>query len=119
LSKAQYEGKLGPLLNDVVDPALRATLGGGGAADPQKLGAAITSVQLAHDRMAAVTPPAEVADLHQQTVAPPAALISDMTKLRDAETGSDRSGVASAASAVKAEAQHLQNFGSQFGSRGY
>ena len=119
LSKAQYERKLGPLLNDVVDPALRATLGVGGAADPQKLGAAITSVRLAHDRMAAITPPAEVADLHQQTVALLAAMISDMTKLRDAETGSDKSGVASAAGALKAEAQHLETLGSQFTSRGY
>jgi hypothetical protein len=120
LTKAQYEQKLGPLLNDVIAPALRATVGtGAGAANPQNVSAAITSVQLAHDQMAAVTPPAEVADLHQQTVTLLTSLIRDMTKLRDAEIKNDRSGVSSAAIELKDEGQRLESLGKQFTARGY
>ncbi|MDT7561343.1 MAG: hypothetical protein QOI68_5833 [Pseudonocardiales bacterium] len=120
MTKAQYEQKLGPLLNDVIDPSLRATVGtGAGAADPQKVSAAITSVQLAHDQMAAVTPPPQVADLNQQAVALMGSMIRDMTKLRDAETRSDRNEALAAATALKREALRLENLGSQFSSRGY
>lgn len=119
LTKAQYEQKLGPLLNDVVDPALRAALGKGGAARPEKLAAAITIIRLAHDQMAMITPPAEVADLHRQAVALMSSMIGDMTKLRDAETSSDKSGASSAVGALKTDAQHLENLGGQFSARGY
>ena len=120
LTKAQYEQKLGPLLNNVVDPALRATVGtGAGAADPQKVGAAITSVQLAHDQMAAVTPPPQVADLNQRAVVLMASMITAMTNLRDAETRNDRNAVLTAATALKGEAQRLESLGSQFTARGY
>ena len=119
LTKAQYEQKLGPLLNDVVDPALRSALGNGGAASPEKLMAAMTIIRLAHDQMAMITPPAEVVDLHRQTVAVLTSMLRDMTRLRDAETKSDRSGASSAVVVLKADAQRLENLGGRFSARGY
>ena len=119
LTKAQYEQKLGPLLNDVVVPALRTAFRGGGAASPQKLSAAITIIRLSHDQMAAVTPPAKVPDLHKQAVAVLTDMTSDMTRLRDAETNSDKSAASSAVVALKTDSQHLVTLGSQFASRGY
>ena len=119
LTKAQYEQKLGPLLNDVVDPALRAALGNGGATNPRKLSQAITSLQLSHDQMAAVTPPAEVAGVHKHAVFVLASLIKDATSLHDAEIRSNGAQELSALNRLKTEAQQLQNIGSQFTARGY
>lgn len=119
LTKAQYEQKLGPLLNDVVDPALRDVFSNAGARSPRKLGAAITILRLSHDQMAAITPPAAVAYLHKQTVAALASMISDMTKLRDAEARSDTPAGSAAIAALKTDAQHLETLGSHFTSRGY
>ena len=119
MTKAQYEQKLGPLLNDVVAPAMGAVLGHGGARNPQRVSAAITSVRLAHDQMTAVTPPTEVAELHRQAVAVLASMITDMTKLRDAEIKDDRNRISSAAAAVKTDGQRLVSLGNRFTSRGY
>jgi hypothetical protein len=119
LTKAQYEQKLGPLLNNVIDPALRDALSNGGARSPRKLGAAITLLRLSHDQMAAAAPPAAVADLHKRTVAALVSMISDMTKLRVAEARSDTSAGSAAVAALKTDAQRLETLGSQFTSRGY
>src|SRR5437660_5882948 len=81
LSKAAYEQKLGPLLNQQVAPAVRTALANGGILDPKKVGDAIASVKTAHDQMASVTPPTAVADLHRKAVAVLAALVTDMTRL--------------------------------------
>jgi hypothetical protein len=119
LTKAEYEQKLGPLLNQVVVPALRAALANGGARNPQKLGAAITNVKLAHDQMASVTPPAAVADLHGKAVAVLSSMVTHLTRLRDAETKHDKTAAVSAATALKDDGLKLQSVGSQFTSRGY
>jgi hypothetical protein len=119
LSKAEYESKLGPLLNLQVAPALHVAFANGGARHPQNVTAAIGEIKLAHDRMAALTPPTAVADLHRNAVAVLAAMITDMTKLRDAEKKSDTSAEVSAAKAVKGDALQLQSVGNKFTARGY
>lgn len=119
LSKAAYEQQLGPLLNDKVGPGLRAALAHGGARDPQKLSDAISLLTTAHDQMAAAHPPTDIADVHNQAVAAIAALIRDVTKLRDAENGQDRTAATSAATAIKGDGQQLQSISKQFISRGY
>src|SRR5947209_4419639 len=119
LTKAEYEARLGPLLNDQVVPSLRAALANGGAADPTKLTQAISSLQTAHDQMAAVNPPTEIADLHHQAVTVLGAMVSDATKLRDAEVAHDTSAEQAAANALKADAQQIQNVGNQLTQRGY
>ncbi len=103
----------------MVDPALHVALSNRGAANPQKLGAAITVVRLAHDQMAAVTPPAEVADLHEKAVAVLSSMIRDMTKLGDAETNNAKSAVGSAVTALLGDARQMETLGNQFTSRGY
>ena len=119
MTKAEYEAKLGPLLNDVVDPALKAALSNGGIRNPQKVTAAIASVKVAHDEMARVKPPAAVADLHGRTVTVLSSMIADMTRLRDAETKHDTSGESSAAKGLKNDAEKLVKLGDAFTSRGY
>jgi hypothetical protein len=119
LTKAEYEARLGPLLNNQVVPSLRAALANGGAADPTRLTQAINSLKTAHDQMAAVNPPTEIADLHQQAVTVLGAMVSDATKLRDAEVAHDTSAEQSAANALKADAQQIQNVGNQLTQRGY
>lgn len=118
LTKAQYERQLGPLLNGVVDPALRAAFSNG-AITPQKLTAAITVIRLAHDKMAAVTPPPAVSGLHKQAVTLLGSMVNDLTKLRTATVKGDRSGQSSAASGLIADARRMQTLGSEFTSRGY
>jgi hypothetical protein len=119
LTKSAYERKLGPLLTDVVAPALRAALANGGIKNPHKLDAAITNVKLAHDQMASVTPPTAVADLHRKAVSALGAIVNDMTRLRNAETKSDRSSEKSAAISLVSDGRQLQSLGSQFTARGY
>jgi len=119
LTKAEYEARLGPLLNNQVVPSLRAALANGGAADPTRLTQAISSLKTAHDQMAAVNPPTEIADLHQQAVTVLGAMVSDATKLRDAEVAHDTAAEQSAANALKADAQQIQNVGNQLTQRGY
>ena len=119
LTKAQYEQKLGPLLNQQVAPAVRAALANGGILDPSKVTTAIASVKTAHDQMASVTPPTAVADLHKRAVAVLAALVTDMTKLRDAETKKDTSAERGALTNITTDARGLVDVGSQFTSRGF
>ena len=119
LTKAAYEQKLGPLLNQQVAPAVRTALANGGILDPKKVGDAIASVKTAHDQMASVTPPNAVADLHKKAVSVLAALVSDMTKLRDAEGKKDTSAEAGALSQITTDAKSLVDVGGQFTSRGY
>ena len=119
LSKAAYEQTLGPLLNNQVAPALKTALANGGIADPTKLSSAIADVKLAHDRMAAVTPPSAIADLHQQAVTALGAIKADMEKLRAAELKKARSDALSALNSLKADAQKIVTVGNQFQARGF
>src|SRR5437763_1037862 len=61
LSKAAYEAKLGPLLNDRVGPALRSTLANGGATNSQNLRTAVRLINEARNAMASLTPPTKIA----------------------------------------------------------
>jgi hypothetical protein len=119
LSKAAYEQQLGPLLNDQVAPALRTALANGGIADPKKLSSAIAEVKLAHDRMAAVNPPAAIAALHQQAVAALAAIKADMEKLRTAELKKAKPDALNALNSLKTDAQKIVTVGNQFQARGF
>ncbi len=119
LTKAAYEQQLGPLLNNQVAPALRTALANGGIANPQKLAAAIADVKLAHDRMAAVTPPSAIADLHGQAVVALAAIQADMVKLRTAELNKSRSDGLAALQSLKSDATKIVNIGNEFQSRGF
>ena len=118
LTKAQYERKLGPLLNDVVDPALRAAFRGGRPTQ-KGLGAAVTVMRLAHDQMAAVTPPAAISTLHRQAVKLLSSMVDALTKLRTALIKGDKSAQSSASAALVLDAQHMQTLGNEFTSRGY
>jgi len=69
--------------------------------------------------MASVTPPTEIADLHNQAVQTLQSMIDDATKLRDAEKSGDSSGTQAAANSLKADAQKIQSVGSQLTARGY
>jgi hypothetical protein len=119
VSKTDYEQQLGPLLNNKVAPALRTALANGGIANPQRLGAAIAEVKLAHDRMAAVNPPAAIADLHQQAVTDLAAIQADMEKLRVAELNKARTNGLAALKALRADATKIVNIGNAFSARGF
>jgi hypothetical protein len=119
LSKAAYEQQLGPLLNNQVAPALRTALSNGGIANPQKLALAIADVKLAHDRMAAVTPPTAIASLHSQAVVALAAIEADMQKLRTAELNKARSDGLAALTALKADATKIVTIGNQFSAQGF
>jgi hypothetical protein len=119
LSKAAYEQRLGPLFNNQIDPALRSALSNGGATNPQNLTTAIGLVTEARDAMAAITPPAGIADLHTQAITYLTALINDMSKLRDAARVNDQSAYSGAASAVQSDSQQVQMIGSEFVARGY
>ena len=119
LSKAAYEQQLGPLLNNQVAPALRTALANGGIGNPQRLSAAIAEVKLAHDRMAAVNPPAAIADLHAQAVSALAAIEADMEKLRTAELAKARSAGLAALGSLKTDAAKIVTIGNQFSARGF
>jgi hypothetical protein len=119
LSKAQYESQLGPLLNGRVAPALRTALSNGGIANPTRLTVAIDNVRLAHDRMAAVTPPAAIADVHAKAVTLLGSLVTDLTELRAAELKKSRNDALSALNAIKRDGQSIVTIGNQFTARGF
>jgi hypothetical protein len=119
LSKAQYEAKLGPLLNGHVVPALRTALANGGARNPDKLKTAVGALNEAHDAMASITPPAKVADLNQQAVTILASLSSDLSKMRSALLDKNRSDYVNAAKGAVKDALKLQNVGNQLTARGF
>jgi hypothetical protein len=119
LSKAQYEAKLGPLLNDQVVPALRGALTNGGARSPQKLKTAVGALNEAHDAMASITPPPKVADLHNQAVTVLASLSSDLSKMRSALLAKDKGAYVKAAKGAVQDALKLQNVGNQLTARGF
>jgi hypothetical protein len=119
LTKAQYEAKLGPLLNDRVVPALRSALANGGARDPQKLKQAVDALNEAHSAMASIHPPQRVADLNQQAVVVLAALSSDLSKMRSALLSKNRSDYINAAKSAVKDALKMQNVGNQLTARGF
>jgi hypothetical protein len=119
LSKAQYEAKLGPLLNGHVVPALRSALANGGARNPQKLQAAVAALNEAHDAMASITPPPKVADLNQQAVTILGSLSSDLSKMRTALLNKNKSDYVNAAKGAVKDALKLQNVGNQLTARGF
>ena len=119
LSKAQYEARLGPLLNGHVVPALRSALANGGARNPQKLKAAVAALNEAHDAMASITPPAKVADLNQQAVTVLGSLSSDLSKMRTALLSKNKSDYVNAAKGAVKDALKLQNVGNQLTARGF
>lgn len=119
LTKAQYEAKLGPLLNDRVVPALRSALANGGARNPDKLQQAVNALNEAHNAMASITPPPKVADLNQQAVNVLAALSSDLSKMRSALLAKNKSDYVSAAKGAVQNALKMQNVGNQLTARGY
>lgn len=119
LSKAQYEARLGPLLNGHVVPALRSALANGGARNPQKLKQAVNALNEAHDAMASITPPPKVADLNQQAVTVLASLSSDLSKMRTALLSKNKSDYVNAAKDAVKDALKLQNVGNQLTARGF
>lgn len=119
LTKAQYEAKLGPLLNDQVVPALRNALANGGARNPQKLAVAVAALNKAHNAMASITPPQKVADLNQQAVNVLASLSSDLSKMRTALLSKNRSDYVNAAKSAVKDALKMQNVGNQLTARGF
>jgi hypothetical protein len=119
LTKAQYEAKLGPLLNDRVVPALRSALANGGARDPQKLGTAAGLVKEARDAMASLNPPKRVADLNQAAVNTLGALANDLTKMKDALQANDHTAYVNAAKSAVQDALKIQTIGNQLTARGY
>jgi hypothetical protein len=119
LSKAQYEAKLAPLLNDRVGPALRSALANGGAANPQKLATAISLIRQAHDAMAALNPPTQIADLHNQAVTALGALAADMSKMRSSLQANDKSALVVAVKTVERDALKIESIGSQMSARGF
>lgn len=119
LSKAQYEAKLAPLLNDRVGPALRSALANGGAANPQKLATAISLIRQAHDAMAKLNPPTQIADLHRQAVASLGALADDMSKMRSSLQANDKNALVAAVKTVEGDALKIESIGSQMSARGF
>ena len=119
LSKAQYEAKLAPLLNDRVGPALRAALANGGAANPQKLGTAISLIQQAHNAMASLNPPTQIADLHRQAVTALGALAAGMSKMRSSLQANDKSALVAAVRTVESDALKIESIGKQMSARGF
>jgi hypothetical protein len=119
LSKAAYEAKLGPLLNDRVGPALRGALANGGASDPQKLKTAAGLIAEARTAMASLTPPTKIASIHQEAVTTLGALAADLTKMSDTLQAHDKGGYTNAAKAVVKDALKVQTIGSQLSARGY
>jgi hypothetical protein len=119
LTKAQYEARLGPLLNDRVVPALRSALANGGARNPQKLKEAVDALNEAHNAMASITPPQKVADINRQAVVVLAALSSDLSKMRSALLSKNRSDYVNAAKSAVKDALKMQNVGNELTARGF
>jgi hypothetical protein len=119
LSKAAYEAKLSPLLNDRVVPALKSVLANGGSGDPQKLKTAAGLVKEARNAMASLTPPARVADLNREAVATLGALAGDMTRMSDSLQARHKAAYVVSAKAAVHDALKIQSIGGQFTTRGY
>jgi hypothetical protein len=119
LTKAQYEAKLGPLLNDRVVPALRSSLANGGARNPQKLQEAVNALNEAHSAMASINPPQEVADLNQAAVNVLASLSHDLANMRSALLSKDKSAYINAAKSAVKDALKMQSIGNQLTARGF
>lgn len=119
LTKAQYEAKLGPLLNDRVVPALRGALANGGARNPQALQKAVNALNEGHNAMASINPPAKIANVNQQAVAVLAALSSDLSKMRSALLAKNKGAYVSAAKSAVQDALKMQNVGNQLTAHGY
>lgn len=119
LTKSQYESRLGPLLNNQVVPALRSALANGGANDPARVRRAIHALNVAEHAMAAVDPPAGVADLHRRAVVTLAYMVADATALRAAELRHNNGRKNAAASALRSDAREIQAVGSAMTRRGY
>jgi hypothetical protein len=119
LSKAAYEARLGPLLNQRVAPALRAALANGGGADPAKLRTAVHLIDEARNAMASLTPPAAIADLNHQAVVTLSALGADMSKLASDLQAHNTSASTAAAHKVEADALKIEALGNQFSARGF
>lgn len=119
MSKATYEQTLGPLFNDKIDPALKSALSSQNVTNPQDLSTAVSLVTEARNAMAAVNPPAAIADLNQQAVNALTSLANDLASLRDAAEAHDSSAYSAAASSVRNDGLQLESIGSQFTSQGY
>jgi hypothetical protein len=119
LSKAAYEAKLGPLLNDRVGPALKSALANGGATNPQNLKTAVRLINEARNAMASLTPPTKIASLHQQAVTTLGALARDMTTMSDDLQANNKSAYTTAAKAVVKDALRIQSIGNQLSAQGY
>lgn len=119
VSKSAYEAKLGPLFNNQVDPALKQAVANGGLKDPQKAAEVVSILKGAHDQMAAVTPPTEIASIHQQAVTTLGSMATDADQLKTAENASDTARIQAAAQALKRDAQTLTQVGSELTAKGY
>ena len=119
LSKAQYEAKLSPLLNDRIAPALRGALSNGGATNPQKLQTAVGLLKEAQHAMGSLNPPARVADLNQQAVTLLGALASDLSKMRSGLLAHNKAAYRGAARTAVRDALKVQKLGNEFTSRGF
>jgi hypothetical protein len=119
LSKAAYEAKLGPLLNDRVGPALRSALANGGAANPQNLKTAVRLIDEARNAMASLNPPTKIASLHHQAVATLGAISRDMTKMSDDLQANNKTAYTNDAKAVVKDALRIQTIGNQLSAQGY
>lgn len=119
LSKAAYEAKLGPLLNDRVGPALKSALANGGARNPQKLKTAAGLLDEARNAMASITPPAKIADLNQQAVRLLGALATDLTRMGNGVQANNKSAYTNAAKAAVRDALKIQTVGNELTARGF
>jgi hypothetical protein len=119
MTKAQYEAKLGPLLNDRVGPALRSALANGGATNPQKLRTAAGLINEARAAMASLTPPPKIAALHQQAVTTLGALATAMTTMSERLQANDKAGYTAAAHTVVKDALRIESIGNQLSAQGY
>ena len=119
LTKAQYEAKLGPLLNERVVPALKSALTNGGARNPEKLATAAGLIKEARDAMASLTPPTKIADLNQSAANTLGSLSNDLTKMKDGLQANDHSAYVNAAKSAVQDALKIQNIGNQLTARGY
>jgi hypothetical protein len=107
------------LFNNSIDPALKSALSNGGATNPQSLTTAVGLVSEARDAMSSINPPTGIADLHKQAVGYLSALVSDMSKLRDAAQAKNSSDYSAAAKGVEADARNIQTVGNKFVAKGY
>ncbi len=112
LTKDEYQTKV----LAAIQPALKAPTGNLSFSQWRQL-ASID--QQAHDRISALNPPTEVADLHQQLVKLFGARASDAaTVVRDLNNN-NYSGVQSAVADYHTQSRAVVALGQQFGSRGY